>query len=169
MFSPSWLWMYSITFSETKWGASWWLWGWLYVTLRWWWRSVVVWMIVCWLCGSVEMTVMRLPWLVTLWCMRRRGGWNREMRISSVLRWITEYLFCLPSYNEADLFLGLSVFGVKNRIGYQLAQFFLILFHSFTSANSVFSAKNSDFRLAISETCSFSEMISSNWCFWREI
>ena len=53
-------------------------------------------------------------------------GWNREMRISSVLRWITEYLFCLPSYNEADLFLGLSVFGVKNRIGYELAQFFLI-------------------------------------------
>ena len=57
--------------------------------------------------------------------MGRRDGWNREMRISSVLRWITEYLFCLPSYNEADLFLGLSVFGVKNR---------------------VFSAKNSDFR-----------------------
>ena len=59
--------------------------------------------------------------------MARRGGWNREMRSSSVLRWITEYLFCLPSYNEADLFLGLSVFGVKNRIGYELAQFFLIM------------------------------------------
>ena len=48
------------------------------------------------------------------------------MRISSLLRWITEYLFCLPSYNEANLFLGLSVYGVKNRIGYELAQFFLI-------------------------------------------
>ena len=48
------------------------------------------------------------------------------MRISSWLRWITEYLVCLPSYNEADLFLGLSVFGVKNRIGYGLAQFSLI-------------------------------------------
>ena len=58
--------------------------------------------------------------------MGRRGGWNREMRISSVLRWITEHLFRLPSYNEADLFLGLSVFGVKNRIGYELAQLFLI-------------------------------------------
>ena len=47
---------------------------------------------------------------------------------SSLLRWITEYLFCLHSYNEADLFLGLSVFGVKNRIGDELAQFFLITF-----------------------------------------
>ena len=47
--------------------------------------------------------------------MGRRSGWNREMRISSVLRWITEYLFCLR-YNGADLFLGLSVFGVKNRL-----------------------------------------------------
>ena len=30
------------------------------------------------------------------------------MRISSLIRWITEYLVCLPSYNKADLFLGLS-------------------------------------------------------------
>ena len=58
--------------------------------------------------------------------MGRRGGWNREMRISSVLRWITEYIFCLSSYHGEDLFLGLSVFGVKNRIGYELSQFFLI-------------------------------------------
>ena len=58
--------------------------------------------------------------------MGRRSRWNSEMRISSSLRCITEYLFCLPSYNEADLFLDLSVFGVKNRIGYELAQFFLI-------------------------------------------
>ena len=43
------------------------------------------------------------------------------------------------------------------------------LFCSFISANSVFSARNSDFRWAISESCSFREMISSNWCFWREI
>ena len=55
--------------------------------------------------------------------MGHRDGWNREMRISSVLRWINENLFCLPSYNEVDLFMGLSVFGVKNRIGYELAQF----------------------------------------------
>ena len=60
--------------------------------------------------------------------MGHRGGWNSEMRINNLLRWITEYLFCFPSYNEADLFLGLSVFGVKNRIGYELAQFFLITF-----------------------------------------
>ena len=46
------------------------------------------------------------------------------MRISSLLRWITEYLVCLPFYNESDLFLGLSVLGVKNRICYELAQFF---------------------------------------------
>ena len=59
-------------------------------------------------------------------CMGRRSEWNREMRISSVLRWITEYLFCLPSFDEADLFQGLSVFGVKNRIGYELAQYSLI-------------------------------------------
>ena len=70
--------------------------------------------------------------------MGRRGSWDREMRISSLLRWITEHLFCLPSYNEADLFLGVSVFGVKNRIGYELAQVFLItlvLFFYFSQFN----------------------------------
>ena len=55
-----------------------------------------------------------------------RGRYSRRTWISCLLRWITEYLFRLPSYNEADLFLGLSVFGVKNRIGYELAQFFLV-------------------------------------------
>ena len=45
------------------------------------------------------------------------------MRISSWLKWITEYLVCLLSYYEADL-LGLSVFGVKNRIVYEFAQVF---------------------------------------------
>ena len=38
------------------------------------------------------------------------GAWVAEVggigRCASVV-WITEYLFCLPSYNEADLFLGL--------------------------------------------------------------
>ena len=58
--------------------------------------------------------------------MCRRGRYSRRTWISCLLRWITEYLFRLPSYNEADLILGLSVFGVKNRIGYELAQFFLI-------------------------------------------
>ena len=78
--------------------------------------------------------------------MSRRGGWNKEMSIDSLLRWITEYLFCLPSYNEADLFLGLSVFGVKNSIGYELAQVFLItliLFFYF----SQFSFQCLEFRL----------------------
>ena len=51
------------------------------------------------------------------------GVWVAE--VGGIGRWITEYLFCLPSYNEANLFLGLSVFGMKNRIGYELAQFSL--------------------------------------------
>ena len=55
----------------------------------------------------------------------RRGRYSRRTWISCLLRWITEYLFRLNSYNESDLFLGLSVFGVKNRIGYELAQFSL--------------------------------------------
>ena len=56
--------------------------------------------------------------------MCRRGRYSRRTWISCLLRWITEYLYRLPSYNEADLFLGLRVFGVKNRIDYELAQFF---------------------------------------------
>ena len=47
--------------------------------------------------------------------------------ISCLLRWITEYLFRLPSYNEADLFLGLGVFGVKNRIGYARSVYSVLL------------------------------------------
>ena len=97
-----------------------------------------------WECGDDCDEVTMVGDVVGVW--GRKGGWNMVMRISSVLRWITGYLFCLPSYNEADLFLGLSVFGVKNRIGYELAQFFSSrLFCSFTSANSVLSAKKSDF------------------------
>ena len=40
---------------------------------------------------------------------------------------MTEYIAWLPYYNEADFFLGLSVFGVENRIGYELAYSVLLL------------------------------------------
>ena len=48
--------------------------------------------------------------------------------------------------DEADLYLGLSVFGVKNRIGYELAQFFLITIILYFYFNQ-FSFQCLEFRL----------------------
>ena len=88
---------------DDGWAMMWWL-----INMRWW--------------GYLDL------WGWEWRCRRvcRRGRYSRRTWISCLFRRITEYLFRLPSYNEADLFLGLSVFGVENRIGYELAQFFLI-------------------------------------------